>query len=169
MNEIFNIFQPNNIQCYEDIMPEDDGVRPYGFHSLQTGASKYNVTICSNRQYYVLHCIMAVLKSSSLSFLPLSASALGFPLSGISLNHQRFNESFYAPAPVLVSTYVRPSHFVVMVLGKLPVPGRPTFYSIVGQGPTALAVGAGGGLFGHFYSRLSFLSSFSLSLGDGPI
>ena len=39
----------------------------------------------------------------------------------------------------------------------------------VGQGPIALAVGAGGGLFGHFFSRLSFLSSFSLSLGDGSI
>ena len=39
----------------------------------------------------------------------------------------------------------------------------------VGQRPTALAVGAGGGCFGHFYSHLSFLSSFSLSLGDGPI
>ena len=36
------------------------------------------------------------------------------------------------------------------VLGKLPVPGRPTIWIIVGQGPTALAVGAGGGLFGHF-------------------
>ena len=32
-----------------------------------------------------------------------------------------------------------------MVLGKLPVPGRPTFLMIVGQGPTALVVGAGGG------------------------
>ena len=31
-----------------------------------------------------------------------------------------------------------------MVLGKLPV-GRPTIWMIVGQGPTALAVGAGGG------------------------
>ena len=56
-----------------------------------------------------------------------------------------------------------------MVLGKLPVPGRPTIRITVGQGPTALAVGAGGGLLGHFYSRLSFLSSFSLSFGDGPI
>ena len=56
-----------------------------------------------------------------------------------------------------------------MVLGKLPVPGRPTVWIIVGQGPIALAVGAGGGLFGHFYSLLSFLISFSLSLGDGPI
>ena len=55
-----------------------------------------------------------------------------------------------------------------MVLGKLPVPGRPTIWIAVGQGPSALAVGAGG-LFGHFYSHLSFLSSFSLSLGDGPI
>ena len=32
-----------------------------------------------------------------------------------------------------------------MVLGKLPVPGRPTIWFTVGQGPTALVVGAGGG------------------------
>ena len=32
-----------------------------------------------------------------------------------------------------------------MVLDKLPVPGRPTSWITVGQGPTALAVGAGGG------------------------
>ena len=31
-----------------------------------------------------------------------------------------------------------------MVLGKRPVPGRPTVWMIVGQGPIALAVGAGG-------------------------
>ena len=31
-----------------------------------------------------------------------------------------------------------------MVLGDLPVPGRPTTWITVGQGPTALAVGAGG-------------------------
>ena len=29
--------------------------------------------------------------------------------------------------------------------GKLPVPGRPTIWTTVGQGHTALAVGAGGG------------------------
>ena len=56
-----------------------------------------------------------------------------------------------------------------MVLGKLPVPGRPTIWIIVGQGPIALAVGAGGGCLDIFNSSLSFLSSFSLSLGDGPI
>ena len=32
-----------------------------------------------------------------------------------------------------------------MVLGKLPVPGRSTIWITVGQGPTALTVGAGGG------------------------
>ena len=32
-----------------------------------------------------------------------------------------------------------------MVLGKHPVPGRPTIWITVGQGPTALAVGAGRG------------------------
>ena len=31
------------------------------------------------------------------------------------------------------------------VLGKLPVPGRPTILITVGQGPTALAVGVEGG------------------------
>ena len=56
-----------------------------------------------------------------------------------------------------------------MVLGKLPVPGRPTIWITVGQGPTALAVGTGGGCLDIFFSHLSFLSSFSLSLGDGPI
>ena len=32
-----------------------------------------------------------------------------------------------------------------MVLGKFPVPGRPTILITIGQRPTALAVGAGGG------------------------
>ena len=32
-----------------------------------------------------------------------------------------------------------------MVLGKLPVPGRPTIWITVGQGPTALEVGVGWG------------------------
>ena len=55
-----------------------------------------------------------------------------------------------------------------MVLGKLPVPGRPTLWIRVGQGPTALVVGAGEGCL-DINSHLSFLSSFSLSFGDGPI
>ena len=47
-----------------------------------------------------------------------------------------------------------------MVLGKLPVPGRSTVWIIVGQGSTALAVGAGGGcldIFSHVY-HFSFLT-----------
>ena len=44
-----------------------------------------------------------------------------------------------------------------MVLGKLPVPGRPTIWIRVGQGPTALAVGAGGVVW-------TFLLSIILSL-----
>ena len=55
-----------------------------------------------------------------------------------------------------------------MVLDKLPVPGRPTIWITVGQRPTALAVGTGGVVL-TFFSHLSFLSSFSLSLRDGPI
>ena len=56
-----------------------------------------------------------------------------------------------------------------MVLGKFSVLGRPTIWITVGQGPTALAVGAGGGCLDMFYYHLSFLSSSSISLGDGPI
>ena len=55
-----------------------------------------------------------------------------------------------------------------MVLGKLPVPGRPTILITVGQGPIALAVGAGGGGLDIFTLIYPF-SSFSLSLGDGLI
>ena len=55
-----------------------------------------------------------------------------------------------------------------MVLGKLPVPGRPTVRITVGQGPTALAVGAGGGCL-EFFTLLYLSLLFSLSLGDGPI
>ena len=45
-----------------------------------------------------------------------------------------------------------------MVLSKFPL----LSWIIVKQGPSALAVGAVGS-FGQFFSRLSFLSSFSLS------
>ena len=47
-----------------------------------------------------------------------------------------------------------------IVLGKLPVPGRPTIWITVGQGPIALAVGGGGSGLDIFYSHLSFLPLF---------
>ena len=56
-----------------------------------------------------------------------------------------------------------------MVLGKLPVPGRRTFWIRVGQRPTVLAVGAGGGCLDIFSLVYRFSFFFSLSLGDGPI
>ena len=51
-----------------------------------------------------------------------------------------------------------------MVLGNLPVPGRPANlgYSRARAYCTFCRCR-------HFFARLSFLSSFSLSLGDGPI
>ena len=55
-----------------------------------------------------------------------------------------------------------------MVLGKLPVPGRLTILISVGQGPIALAVGAGRGSLDIFTLIYPF-SSFSLFLGHGPI
>ena len=47
-----------------------------------------------------------------------------------------------------------------MVLGKLPVPGRPTILITVGQGHIALAVGTGGCGLDIFTSYLSFLPLF---------
>ena len=49
-----------------------------------------------------------------------------------------------------------------MVLGKLPVPGRPTILITVGQGPIALAVSAGGGGLDIFTLIYPFSSSPSL-------
>ena len=55
-----------------------------------------------------------------------------------------------------------------MVLGKLPVPGSPTIWITVGQGRTALTVGAGGGCLDIFTLIYPF-SFFSLALGEGLI
>ena len=52
-----------------------------------------------------------------------------------------------------------------MVLGKLPVPGRPTIWIIVGQGPIALAVGVGGGCL-DIFALLYLISSLSPSLWE---
>ena len=52
-----------------------------------------------------------------------------------------------------------------MVLGKLPVPGRPTIWMIVGQGPLALAVGVGGGCLDIFTLLYPF-SPFPPSLWE---
>ena len=52
-----------------------------------------------------------------------------------------------------------------MVLGKLPVPRRPTIWIIVGQGPIALAVGAGGGCL-DIFTLLFLFSSLSPSLWE---
>ena len=54
-----------------------------------------------------------------------------------------------------------------MVLGKLPVPGRPTIWMTVGQGPIVLAVGAGGGCL-HIFTLLYLFSSLSPSLWETP-
>ena len=56
-----------------------------------------------------------------------------------------------------------------MVLENFQCRGVVLIWIRVGQRPTALAVGTGKGCLDIFFSRLSFLLSFSLSLGDGTI
>ena len=56
-----------------------------------------------------------------------------------------------------------------MVLGELPVPGRPTGLDSNRARAYCACSRCGWGFFGYFFSRLLFLSSFSLFLGDGPI
>ena len=50
-----------------------------------------------------------------------------------------------------------------MDLGKLPVPGRPTIWIIVGQGPIALAIGAGGVVWTYLLSSIPSLLFLLLS------
>ena len=52
-----------------------------------------------------------------------------------------------------------------MVLGKIPVPGHPTIWMIVGLGPIALAAGVGGGCLDIFI-LLYLFSPLSPSLWE---
>ena len=52
-----------------------------------------------------------------------------------------------------------------MVLGKLPVPGRPTILMKVGLGPTVLAVGAGVGCL-DIFTLIYLYSPLSPSLSE---
>ena len=54
------------------------------------------------------------------------------------------------------------------MLGKLPVPGRPTNLNYSRARAYCACSRCGFDLFGHFYSLQSLLYSFSLTLGDGP-
>ena len=56
----------------------------------------------------------------------------------------------------------------VMVLGNLPVPGRPANLDYSRARANCACSRCRWG-FGHIFSHLSFLFSFSLSLGDGLI
>ena len=53
-----------------------------------------------------------------------------------------------------------------MVLGKLQVPGRPSIWITVGQGRTALAVGAEGGCL-DIFTHISPFFPLSLPLFGG--
>ena len=52
-----------------------------------------------------------------------------------------------------------------MVLSKLPRPGRPTIWMIVGQGPIALAVGVSGGCL-NIFTLLYLFTPLSPSLRE---
>ena len=56
-----------------------------------------------------------------------------------------------------------------MALGNISVPGRLTSLEKSRARAYCECSWCGPGRFGHFFSHLSFLCSFSLFLGDGPI
>ena len=72
-----------------------------------------------------------------------------------------------AKSGVALSTYLFPWGWSggAMVLGKLPVPGHPTIWITVGQGPTALAVDAGGGCL-DIFTLIYLFSPLSPSLWE---
>ena len=59
-------------------------------------------------------------------------------------------------------------YLCTMVLGKLPVPGRPTIWMMVGQGPIAFAVDAGGGCLDFFLLSSIFSLLFLPLSGRRP-
>ena len=63
------------------------------------------------------------------------------PLSPKQTTNQSITSGADSPSPILFGG----GSGGAKVLGKLPVPGRPTIWISVGQGPIVLAVGAGGG------------------------
>ena len=62
----------------------------------------------------------------------------------------------------------QPTNQPIPLFGRLKYCLKGPFNPKTTNQSIAFAVGAGGGLFGHFYSHLSFLSSVSLSQKDGP-
>ena len=88
----------------------------------------------------------------------------GTATSGLHYNRASVARTLMAHLPRLFRNRSSvPSVGGAMVLGKLPVPGRPSNLLIVGQGPTALAVGAGGGSLDILLSSI-----FSLLFGRRP-
>ena len=77
--------------------------------------------------------------------------------------------SDYTVWAVFLSKYVRGGRVVRWYWVNFQRRGILLIWTIVGQGPTVLAVGAGEGCLDIFFSHLSFLFSFSLSLGHSPI
>ena len=73
------------------------------------------------------------------------------------------------PCDLVQGKLIRGRSGGAMVLDKLPGPGRPTSLDKSRARAYCTCSRCGWGLFGHFYSHLSFLFSVSLSLGDDPI
>ena len=80
-----------------------------------------------------------------------------------------FNTPVLPPTIKIAFLRVRGWSGRAKVLGKLAVPGRPTSLDDSRARAYCACSRCGWGLFGHFFSHLFFLFSFSLSLGDGPI
>ena len=79
------------------------------------------------------------------------------------------DEQTNKPKPICPFNFFRGWSGGAMMLGKLPVPWRPTYLEESRARAYCACSRCGWGLFGQFFYRLSFLFSFSLSLGDGLI
>ena len=81
-----------------------------------------------------------------------------FKMNIISIKTALLTRTLSVTYSVRIKVLLHVWSYDAMVLGKLPVPGRSTILIIVGQGPIALAVGAGGGCLDIF--SLSYNPSF---------
>ena len=105
-------------------------------------------SVLSNRQNYTIRVHTKHCSTVPLWFLPWGVDLVKQAQLDKKLELALMNESAYNVLYINIALDYRAvgrRSGGAMVLGKLPVPGRPTIWITVGQGPTALAVGAGGG------------------------
>ena len=132
-------------------------------------------SLWTTAQYRLKYCLTGLLSPKQVYFVTFILFLMENPVS----NHCRPDQMPHyvasdlgmhcSPMTLLWFQVKRGWSGGAMVLGKFPVPGRPTNLDQSRARAFCACSRCGWGLCRWFFSRLSFLFSFSLSLDDSPI